>query len=205
MQKKIRIPVLNAEIKVASTKLQSAKHQLDIIKKIKKLSSNMVTNEKYTKLLDNYHEAKNILLLSKQKLKALQNELKLYKVYASIDGIILRSNIVEGSYFATNSKALVLGSDSVNIKVNINEFDSWKFEKNAHAVAFIRGNPKQKIVLKYLYTIPLVTAKINLTGISTEQTDTRVLQVVYGILNKPDFTLYTGEMLDVFIQTSKGI
>ncbi len=202
--KKSKIAVLNAAIQSALAKLQSAKHQLNIIKKMKKLSANMVTNEKYTKLTDNYNEAKDNLALAKQKLKALQNELKLYKVYTPIDGIVLRSNLTVGSYFGTHSKALILGSNKLNIKVNINEFDSWKFQKNADATAFIRGNPKQKVKLSYLYTIPMVTPKMNLTGSPTEQTDTRVLQVVYSVKNRPKFPLYVGEMLDVFIENSKG-
>ena len=202
--KKATLPVLRAAIKSSSVKLQSAKHQLDIINKMKKLSSNMVTNEQYTKVLDHYHEAQYSLALSKQKLKALQNELKLYKVYAPIDGRVLRSDITEGSYFSANTKALILGSNQYNIIVNINEFDSWKFEKDADAVAFVRGNPKQKVALKYLYTIPLVTPKKNLTGMATEQTDTRVLQAVYRVAKAPDFPIYVGEMLDVFIQTSRG-
>ena len=202
--KKSKIAVLNAAIQSALAKLQSAKHQLNIIKKMKKLSANMVTNEKYTKLTDNYNEAKDNLALAKQKLKALQNELKLYKVYTPIDGIVLRSNLTVGSYFGTHSKALILGSNKLNIKVNINEFDSWKFQKNADATAFIRGNPKQKVKLSYLYTIPMVTPKMNLTGSPTEQTDARVLQVVYSVKNRPKFPLYVGEMLDVFIENSKG-
>jgi len=202
--KRVNIPILKAAINVAAAKLQSAKHQLNIMKKMKKLSSNIITNEKYTKFLDTYHEAKENLILSKQKLIAMQNELKLYKVYAPMNGVILRSNITKGSYFTKNSKALILGDNKLNIKVNINEFDSWKFVKNAHAVAYVRGNQKQKITLKYLYTIPFIASKKNLTGRSTEQTDTRVLRVVYTIENKPKFLLYVGEMLDVFIQTTKG-
>ncbi|SFV91086.1 hypothetical protein MNB_SV-4-640 [hydrothermal vent metagenome] len=50
----------------------------------------------------------------------------------------------------------------------------------------------------------MVTPKTNLTGTPTEQTDTRVLQVVYRVDKKPDFPLYVGEMLDVFIKTTKG-
>ena len=202
--KRSNILVLNATIQSALAKLQSAKHQLDIIQKMKKLSANMVTNEKYTKLRDNYSEAKENLALAKQKLKALQDTLKLYNIYAPIDGIVLRSNLTIGSYFARNSTALILGSNKLNIKVNINEFDSWKFQKNADATAFIIGNPKQKVKLSYLYTIPMVTPKVNLTGSPTEQTDTRVLQVVYSVKHRPDFPLYVGEMLNVFIENSKG-
>ncbi len=201
---RVNLPILEAEVQTALAKEQSAKHQLDIIKKMKKVSASMVTKEKYTQLLDAYNEAKESVKLAQQKYKALLEKLKLYKVYAPIDGVVLRSNLTVGSYFDTQSKALVLGSTSYNVKVNINEFDTWKFQKSAEATAFIRGNPEQKVELSYLYTIPMVTPKTNLTGSPTEQTDTRVLQVVYKVKQTPSFPLYVGEMLDVFIKTAKG-
>ena len=201
---KTDLPVLEATVQTALAKMQSAKHQLDIIKKMKNVSASMVTKEKYTHLLDAYNEAKESVKLAQQKREALLETLKLYKVYAPIDGIVLRSNLTVGSYFNFQSKALVLGSESYNVKVNINEFDTWKFQKGAEATAFIRGNPEQKIKLSYLYTIPMVTPKTNLTGSPTEQTDTRVLQVLYKVKKNPDFPLFVGEMLDVFIKTAKG-
>ena len=200
-QKRVQIPVLKAEIKNSQARLKSAKHQLELLRNMKKLSSNMVTNEKYTKVVDDYNEAKTSYELSKAKLKALKNELAFYKVYSPIDGKILLSNITIGSAF--DAKALIIGSDKLNVKVNINEFDSIKLDKTAKAMASVRGDSKKKIELKYSYTIPFIVPKRDLTGLSTEQTDTRVLQVVYEIKNKTDFPLYVGEMLDVFIETSK--
>ena len=202
-QKRIQIPVLQAQLDSSKARLKSAKHQLELLKNMKKLSSNMVTNEKYTKVVDNYNEAKINYQLSKVKLEALKSELSLNKVYAPINGRVLQSNITPSSYFDANTKAFIIGSDRLNVKVNINEFDSWKLEKTAKAVASVRGNIKQQIELQYKYTIPFIVPKTNLTGLSTEQTDTRVLQVVYEVKNRADFPLYVGEMLDVFIETSK--
>ena len=202
-QKRVQIPVLKAQIANSQARLKSSKHQLELLKNMKKLSSSMVTNEKYTKVVDGYNEAKTSYQLSKAKLKALKSELAFYKVYAPIDGKVLQSNITVGSSFDANTKALIIGSDRLNVKVNINEFDSTKFDKTTKAVASVRGDSNKKIELKYRYTIPFIVPKKDLTGLSTEQTDTRVLQVVYEIQNRADFPLYVGEMLDVFIETSK--
>ena len=202
-QKRVQIPVLKAQITQAKTRLKSAKHQLELLENMKKLSSSMVTNEKYTKVLDNYNEAKAFYQLSKAKLKALKSELVFYKVYAPIDGKILQSNITPSSFFNANTKALIIGSNELVVKVNINEFDSIRLDKTAKAIASIRGDSNKKLELEYKYTIPFIVPKRNLTGLSTEQTDTRVLQVVYGLKNKADFPLYVGEMLDVFIKTTK--
>ena len=198
------LPVAEAKVQRAFAKVASAKHQLQIIKKMQKVSANMVTKEKYTQLLDAYTEAQRELELARQERKSLQKKLELYEVHSPIEGIILRSDLAPGSYFDAGSQALVLGSTSLSVRVNINEFDSWKFQKGAEATAFIRGNPEQRVELSYLYTIPMVTPKTNLTGSPTEQTDTRVLQVMYKVKKNPDFSLYVGEMLDVFIKRTKG-
>lgn len=202
-QKRVQIPVLQAQIVNAQSRLKSAKHQLELLKDMKKLSSSMVTNEKYTKVVDSYNEAKTSYELSKAKLKALKNELAFYKIYAPIDGKVLLSNITIGSTFDANTKALIIGSNALNVKVSINEFDSTKLDTTAKVMASVRGNAKKQIALKYRYTIPFIVPKRNLTGLSTEQTDTRVLQVVYEIKNRADFPLYVGEILDVFIETCK--
>jgi len=202
-EKKAQIPLQEEYIKVAQTKFNSAKHQLDLIENFKKVSPHIVTNEKYITVVNAFNEAKATLSLSKEKLKTLKEELKFYKVFSPIDGIVLQSLITQGSYFNTNSKALMIGSEKLNIRVNINEFDAWKFQPNSKAVAFVRGNHKQQITLTYDYTTPLVVPKHNLTGLSTEATDTRVLQVIYSVKKIPNFPLYVGEMLDVFLKTTK--
>ncbi len=203
-KERANIAVLKASIQSALARLKSAKDQLKIIKNMKKISTGMVTNEKYIKAVDTYNEAKENVNLAKQKYEALSKKLKLYQVYAPIEGTVLRSDLTEGAYFDVHSKALVLGDDTYNVKVNINEFDTWKFQKGAKATAFIRGNPSQRVQLAYLYTIPLVAPKTHLAGSPTERTDTRVLQVMYRIKKQPDFPLYAGEMLDVFIERAKG-
>jgi len=203
-KKKAQLSILEAAVKVSQIKFSGAKDQFEILKKMKEVSVNMVTKEQYTKSLNLLNEAKAMLLLSRSKVDALKKELALYKIYAPVNGRVLRSNITEGSFFNANSQALVLGSDTLDVKININEFDSWRFIPKSDAVAFVRGNPKEKINLEYKYTIPFIVPKKNLKGISTEQTDTRVLQVVYSVKGKTRFPLYVGEMLDVFIKTSKG-
>ena len=62
---------------------------------------------------------------------------------------------------------------------------------------------RDSLDLNYAYTIPYVVPKVNLTGRSTERTDTRVLQVIYTVKKTEKFPLYAGELLDVFIETSK--
>lgn len=198
-----KIPLLKAEINVAKSRLDSARQQLNLIENFRKITPDLITKEKYTSILNEVNQTREAFLLSQTKLKSFQESLNNYKVYAPVDGVILQSLVTEGSFFDANSKALVMGSETFNVRISINEFDAWKFEPNSEAMAYIRGNPKQELALVYDHTIPFVVPKLNLTGLGTEATDTRVLQVMYTVKKRPDFPLYVGEMLDVFVQTTK--
>ena len=194
---------IKADIESVKAKYLKAKHQLQIIKDFKKISPEMVIHAKFAEIQDNVSVAKTELDVANSKLKALQKKLLLYKVYSPINGMVLKSKLSVGKYFQANGEPLILGSDALNLRVNINEYDVWKFQPNTKAIAFVRGHPELKVDLTYLYTMPYMVSKKNLTGISTERTDTRVLQVLFTLPEKIDFPLYVGQQLDVFVQ-SKG-
>ena len=196
-----QITAQQAKIKLANTTLQKAQHQFKIMKNFKKVSPNMVKKTAYTTAKDDVSQAEANLRVAQSKLKVLQDKRSLYDVYSPIDGKILESKLSIGKYFPKNSRLLTIGSDRLNLRVDINEYDVWKFTPNTNAIAFVRGHPKLKIALKYLYTMPFVVPKKNLTGLSTERTDTRVLQVLYTLPNKIDFPLFVGQQLDVFIES----
>ncbi|SFV57467.1 ABC-type export system, membrane fusion protein [hydrothermal vent metagenome] len=193
--------VVNAEVEAAKAKLLSAKHHFELIENFKKASPLMVTKQKYIEAQDRFHEAKKEFDAAKARLAALQEQLKLYRIYSPIDGIVLKSEISSGDFFNSGSNKLIIGEDHLNVRVSINEYDISKFRPGTKAVAYMRGRSKEKTDLTYLYTIPYVVPKTNLTGRSTERTDTRVLQVMYAAQRTDTFPLYVGEQLDVFIQT----
>jgi len=196
-----KITAQQADIALANTKLKKAQDQFQIIENFKKISPNMVKKTEYTTAKDNVAQAVADLRVAKSKLKVLQQQLTLYAIYSPIDGKVLESKLSIGKYFPKNSTLLTIGSNQHNLRVDINEYDVYKFTPNTNAVAFVRGHPKLKIPLKYLYTMPYVVPKKNLTGLSTERTDTRVLQVLYALPKKVDFPLFVGQQLDVFIQS----
>lgn len=193
--------VVNAEIEAAKAKLTSAKHHFKLIENFKKSSPLMVTKQKYMEAEDRFHEAKKEFDAAKARLAALQEQLKLYRIHSPIDGIVLKSEISSGDFFDSSSNTLIIGKNRLNVRVSINEYDISKFKPGTKAVAVMRGSSKEKTDLTYLYTIPYVVPKTNLTGRSTERTDTRVLQVMYAVQRTNTFPLYVGEQLDVFIQT----
>lgn len=197
------IKALEAEIKLAEIKLQNAQHQFKIVQNIKKTSPLMLKEADYIAAKYKVKEAQAVLSVANSKLKVLQNELSLYAVYSPIDGKVLESKLGVGEYFSQTGQLLTLGSDTLWLRVDINEYDLYKYAQNTNAVAFVRGHPELKILLKYLYTMPYVVPKKNLTGLATERTDTRVLQVLYSLPKRVNFPLFVGQQLDVFIQSKE--
>jgi len=194
-----------ANIEVAKAQLVSAQDQFQILNDLKKINSALIVKKEYSALNDAVKKEKSSLELAKEEFAKLKIDLKLYTVHAPIDATVLQCKMSVGEYFNVNSPnaLMILGSSAMNLRVDINEYDAWKFEENTKAIAFVRGHPELKTTLKYSYTEPYIVPKINLTGLSTERTDTRVLQIIYVLPKEVKFPLYVGQQLDVFIETVK--
>jgi len=89
--------------------------------------------------------------------------------------------------------------DQLHVRVDIDENDAWRFDKNSKAVAYLRGNRNFKTDLVPAYVEPYVVPKKSLTGDSTEQVDTRVLQALYSF-DRNQLPVYVGQQMDVFIE-----
>jgi len=194
-----------SNIEVAKAQLVSAQDQFQILNNLKKINSALIIKKEYSALDDDVKKAKSSLELAKEEVVKLNKDLKLYTVHAPMDAIVLQCKMNIGEYFNVNSPnaLMILGSSAMNLRVDINEYDAWKFEPNTKAIAFVRGHPELKTALKYSYTEPYIVPKTNLTGLSTERTDTRVLQIIYALPKEVKFPLYVGQQLDVFIETDK--
>ncbi len=199
---KNKIAILKTQMRMQKAKVKEAKDQFQLLKEFKKVSPQMVTAQKYAMLQDKVEVEQTTLQSLQTQIAVEKKQLSFYSVFAPISGRVLFSKLTVGSYFENNSQnpLFILGSNKLNIKVSINEYDIYKFQKNREAIAFVRGNANQKIILKYLYTVPFVVAKTALTGRATERTDTRVLQVMYAISDAEKSELFTGEQLDVFVK-----
>jgi hypothetical protein len=87
----------------------------------------------------------------------------------------------------------------VHVRVDIDENDAWRFNKNSKAVAYLRGNRDFKVDLSLAYVEPYVVPKKSLTGDSNERVDTRVLQALYRF-DRKQLPIYVGQQMDVFIE-----
>jgi HlyD family secretion protein len=129
-------------------------------------------------------------------------------VRAPREGTIIQVNIRAGEFAATAPKlpAMVLGDlDRLQVRADVDEQNAPRIRAGQAAQAFLKGDTKNAIPLKFERIEPYVIPKISLTGASTERVDTRVLQVIYS-LEKPksDAPLYVGQQVDIFINAAEG-
>jgi multidrug efflux pump subunit AcrA (membrane-fusion protein) len=147
--------------------------------------------------------AKALVQQAEAALADTQTTLARLVVQAPVDGEVLQVNIRPGEFAqagAMDTPLLVLGNlDQLHVRVDIDENDAWRFDKNSKAVAFLRGNRNFKVDLILAYVEPYVVPKRSLTGDSTERVDTRVLQALYSF-ERNQLPVYVGQQMDVFIE-----
>ncbi len=148
-----------------------------------------------------------LALVEQTKAALIQTETTLERliVRAPIACDVLQVNIRAGEFASTGvlSKPLLIVGDlsHFHVRVDIDENDAWRFDKNAKAVAYLRGNRNFKVDLELAYVEPLVVPKKSLTGDSTERVDTRVLQALYQF-NPQQIPAYVGQQMDIFIEAN---
>jgi HlyD family secretion protein len=128
-------------------------------------------------------------------------------VRAPMDGVVLQVNVRPGEFVGANpgQSLVVLGAitDSVNVRVDIDEHDIPRYRPGVPGMASFRGAPDKQYPLTFVRVEPYVIPKKSLTGDNTERVDTRVMQVIYSLKTegKP---VYVGQQLDVFLDVSEG-
>src|SRR5262249_26493639 len=124
---------------------------------------------------------------------------------APMEGIILQKKVRVGQYAQcgpSSEPLMVMGGGAhLNIRADIDESDAWRVRANTAAVAYIRGDTRQRIPLEFVRFEPYVVPKKSLTGDSTERVDTRVLQVIYRIHDEKT-PVYVGQQMDIYIEAS---
>lgn len=142
---------------------------------------------------------------SQAQLLQAETELEVLTVRASRDGTILRVNLREGEYANSNppEPLMVLGDvGTFQIRADVDEQNAPMVEAGSGAAAYLKGDSKDKLPLKFVRIDPFVVPKKSLTGDSTERVDTRVLQVIFNMPRSADRRLYVGQQVDVYIETT---
>lgn len=145
------------------------------------------------------------LASAQAEMKATEIELDRLLVKSPIRGEVFKVNIRKGEYAgATGGGLLVIGDLSkMNVRVDIDESDIWRFQVDSPAVAMVRGNTHFQASLAFDRREPLVIPKRSLTGESNERVDTRVLQVIYSF-DRGAIPVHVGEQVDVFIDITNA-
>jgi multidrug resistance efflux pump len=123
-------------------------------------------------------------------------------VKTPIDGAILKVNVRLGEYAQAgvlSDPLMTMGSvDSLHVRVDIDETETWRVLPDHAALARLRGNPEISVPLSFVRFEPYVLPKRSLTGNTTERVDTRVLQAIYEFAPS-EFPAFVGQQVDVFI------
>lgn len=197
----------NARVKEAAASLQKPRHKLEYAEHLKARDPQAVSEQDMAQLRDDALQAEAALELARAQLAQLKLDLERQTVRAPVAGEILQLRMHLGEYVEGSSVSphllLLGGTDRLNLRVDVDEYDAWRTRPGAEAIAFVRGHPELKIPLRYEYTEPYIIPKIALTGQSTERTDTRVLQVIYSFAHT-GLPVFIGQQLDVFIRAPAG-
>jgi HlyD family secretion protein len=129
------------------------------------------------------------------------------EVRAPIDGTVLEVEVRLGTFAASGPQAprlVAIGDlDPLQVRVDIDELDLWRFRPEGQAVAMLRGSGKREFPLRFVRMVPQVTPKRTLSGEMGERMDTRVMQAIYAIEGDPK-PLLPGQVVDVFIEAGEG-
>lgn len=212
LKQRALVAVAQAQIDVSKANVAKAD---DMFQRVRKMPDNRAISEDELKQRENdLNVAKAQLAASDAQLVSAQADVQQTQrlidrltVRAPRDGTILQVNIRAGEFAATSPKspAMILGDlDKLQVRADVDEQNAGRIRAGQEARAFIKGDTKTSLPLKFVRIEPFVIPKISLTGASTERVDTRVLQVIYSLqLPEGGAPLYVGQQVDVFIDAGR--
>lgn len=199
-----------SQLEAAVVNYENAKTQYSFYERL--TDKNAVSEQAYSTAFFAFLEAEAQMKVAENQVKQVEVDIERSTIKAPIDGLILQVNAHVGeiyapvSYNTTTSYAnyltaqILMGTDApLQMRIDIDEEDCWRFVAGAAATAFVRGNPEINFPMEFLRIEPYVIPKTSFTGETVERIDTRVLQVLYQF-NKKDLPVYPGQLLDVYIK-----
>lgn len=211
MRQKVAVEVAKAQVAVAQATVVKVD---DMFKRVRDMpDTRAVSIDEVRQRENDLNVAKAQLLASEAQLLAAKADvqqteqlIRRLTVTAPREGTILQVNIRAGEYASTapRTPVMVLGDlDELQIRADVDEQNAVRVRADQPAVAYIKGDTKKPITLKFERIEPYVIPKVSLTGSSTERVDTRVLQVIYRLQRPTDGTpLYVGQQVDIYIDAS---
>lgn len=129
-------------------------------------------------------------------------------VRSPIDGTVLKRNVEPGQFASFglgggSGAAIVVGDlRQLHVRARVDEEDVPMLRLGAKAIARVRGVRPEDLPLEMIRIEPLALPKNQLMGTTTERVDTRVIEVLFRITGPARATVYPGQAVDVFIDSS---
>jgi RND family efflux transporter MFP subunit len=211
----VRIAALEtatAQMSTAETTLADAQDQFARSEKLRKervISEDELVRRRFAVQTaeSRVGEARAAITTAKAQIGETEIDLARSIVTAPMDGEVLQVKVRAGEFAPagqTSVPLLVLGClQPLHVRVDVDEHEGWRVRPEAGAVAHIRGKAELKSKLRFVRFEPMVVPKRSLSGDSTERVDTRVLQVIYEVLDQ-SVPLFVGQQMDVFIEAGPG-
>lgn len=208
-----QLATAQANLKLAIANAEDKRKQFSFYERLKDTRS--VSEQIYQQTLYAMREAEASVKVAESNVREIETNIARSLIRAPIDGEILQVNIHVGEIApiipfispqstwltASNGTLILMGSVvPLQVRIDIDEDDAWRFEKGSKAHAYVRGNRNINFPMTFLRTEPFIIPKSSFTGETAERVDTRVLQVLYQFEreNKP---VYAGQILDIFIES----
>jgi RND family efflux transporter MFP subunit len=204
-----------AELKSSIINCENATKQFSFYERLKDKSA--VSEQSYYSAYYAMKEAKELVDVAQTQLDQVVTDLKRSTIRAPVSGEILQVNVHVGeiypmmsynttqSYSNLQTSLILMGTVApMQMRVDIDEEDAWRFKKGSPATAFVRGNASIHFPMNFVRVEPYILPKTSFTGSTIERIDTRVLQVLYQF-EKGELPVYAGQLLDVYIDASEEL
>lgn len=201
-----------ASLNAALVTLDDKKEQFSFYQRLK--DKRAVSEQIYQQAYYACLEAEENVKVAQANLKVIETNIERSIIRAPVEGEILQVNIYPGElapinpFFSNQSTAQAIAQGSLilmgtvqpmQVRIDIDEDDAWRYKRGSRATAFVRGNSTINFPLEFVRVEPYVIPKSSFTGETTERVDTRVLQVLYSF-EKGDLPIYAGQILDIYIE-----
>jgi HlyD family secretion protein len=210
--RKAALETATAQLSTTETTLADARDQLARSEKLQKervISEDELVRRRFAVQTAESRagEARAAITTAKAQIGETEIDLVRSVVTSPMDGEVLQVKVRAGEFAPagqTSVPLLVLGRlQPLHVRVDVDEHEGWRVRPEAGAVAHIRGRAELKSKLRFVRFEPMVVPKRSLSGDSTERVDTRVLQVIYEVLDQ-SVPLFVGQQMDVFIEAGPG-
>lgn len=208
-----QLETAKANLDVAQVNFENQKKQFSFFERLKDKKS--VSEQIYEQTSYAFLAAEESLKVAEANVKEIEVNIQRSIIKAPIDGKILQVNCHVGEIApiipfisaqstwltAANGTLILMGRvNPLQVRIDIDEDDAWRFEAGSAATAFVRGNRNIHFPVTYVRTEPYIIPKSSFTGQTAERVDTRVLQVLYE-LERNELPIFPGQILDLFIES----